>query len=106
MICAAGYMRSEDNRIFNTTAERVEKLLDFEILSRLPNYNNSNIVIMVSSNLWDLSNGDGCNDQVGVTEEYQERYRKGMLDLYATIQKRITKCSSILEDKSCHWIGV
>ncbi len=62
-----GYMYHEDSRMFNTTAERVEKLLDYEILSRLSK--DTNFVVMVSSALWDLSRGKACNNQVGVSEE-------------------------------------
>ncbi len=78
-------MVAEDDRISNTTAERVEKFLDFEILSKLSN--DTNFVVMISSALWDLSKGKNCNNRVGVSEEYAELYREGMLSLHAAIRK-------------------
>lgn len=88
------YMYQEESRKFNTTAERVDKLLDFEILSRVPKA--SNFVVMVGSALWDLSRGDACNNHVGVSEQYAALYRKGILDLHATIRK-------FLPDAPIYW---
>jgi hypothetical protein len=79
----SGTMDMEESRATNTTAERIEKLLPVDVLSRLDI--ETNYVLLVSSSLWDLSNG--CNDQLGVTEGYQELYRQGIVDLYAAIHK-------------------
>ncbi len=78
-----GALASEDSRRFRTTAGRAERLLDFEIRSRLSN--DTNYVVMVGSALWDLSSG--CNNRIGVAEEYQRLYQKGILDLHAVIRK-------------------
>jgi hypothetical protein len=67
----------------NTTVERIEKLLPVDVLSRLDT--ETNYVLLVSSSLWDLSKG--CNNQLGVTEGYQELYHQGILELYAAIHK-------------------
>ncbi len=80
-----GYMYQEDSRMFDTTAERVKRLFDFELLSRFSK--DTNFVVMVSSALWDLSRGKACNNQVGVSEKYRELYRVGMVQMHATIRK-------------------
>jgi hypothetical protein len=88
-------MQSEESRFFNTTAERVEKILDFEILSRLStNRSNSNFVVMVGSALWDLS--PGCNSWPGISDKYKNMYRSGVLKLHATIRK-------LLPDAPVYW---
>lgn len=57
------------------------------MLSRLDN--KTNYVVLVSSSLWDLSSG--CNNQLGVTTQYQEQYLQGILELYAAIYKLLPK---------------
>ena len=80
-----GNMLAIESRATNTSAERVEKFLAFDILSRLSP--DTNYVVMVSSCLWDLS--DGCNDQLGVSDDYRKLYRQGMLDMHKAIQKTL-----------------
>jgi hypothetical protein len=79
----SGTMDMEESRATNTTGERIEKLLPVDVLSRLDI--ETNYVILVSSSLWDLSKG--CNDQLGVTEGYQELYRQGIVEVHASIHK-------------------
>jgi hypothetical protein len=84
-----GFLELEDRRRYNTTAERVGRLLDFDILSRLPNNNETNFVVMAGSSLWDLSEDTGCNNQIGVSEGYKSLYSQGIVDLHATIRKHL-----------------
>jgi hypothetical protein len=77
-----GYLVLEESRT-NNTVERIEKLLPVDVLSRLDN--KTDYVLLVSSSLWDLSTG--CNDQLGVTDAYQELYRRGIVELHAAIHK-------------------
>jgi hypothetical protein len=79
------YLNLSESRTagINTTVERIEKLLPVDVLSRLDI--KTNYVPLVSSSLWDLS--EGCNNQLGVTEAYQELYHQGIVELYAAIHK-------------------
>jgi hypothetical protein len=73
-------------------ANAIEKLLPVDVLSRLDI--ETNYVLLVSSSLWDLSKG--CNNQLGVTEAYQELYHQGIVELHAAIHK-------LLPDATVYW---
>jgi hypothetical protein len=70
-------------------ANAIEKLLPVDVLSRLDI--ETNYVLLVSSSLWDLSKG--CNNQLGVTQAYQELYHQGIVELYAAIHKLLPKAT-------------
>ncbi|KAL3936193.1 MAG: hypothetical protein SGARI_002663 [Bacillariaceae sp.] len=101
-----------DRRPFYTTAERITLVLK-EVLDKIPwnatvttplpadNVSKTarqydvplEVYVQVGSNLWDLSNG--CNDQVGVTDEYAQQYREGIALVHDAIQ---TSVQSYLHD--------
>jgi hypothetical protein len=73
-----------DPRRFNTTADRLRSLLPrlLEFLPHPPDY------VQVGSALWDLS--EGCNDQVGVSEAYQQEYILGIHQIYEALTEQLT----------------
>ena len=84
------FLQREEHRHFPTTAERIEKVLPLDILSRIPNVskgsnNNMTYVVSVGSALWDLS--QGCNNHAGVDQAYQEQYRDGMLAIHSVLSR-------------------
>lgn len=73
-----------------TTAERIARVLpqvlDLMQISTVleeDTTNIQNIYVQVGSNLWDLSTG--CNNRVGITEDFQREYRQGIAEVYHAI---------------------
>jgi hypothetical protein len=74
-----GAAKKRDPRRFSTTADRLRSLLPrlLEFLPHPPDY------VQVGSALWDLS--EGCNDQAGVSEAYQQEYILGIHQIYEAL---------------------
>lgn len=71
-----GVAYGQDPRVFNTTVDRVATILP-EVLARLenpPQY------VLISSALWDLSNG--CVGRSWVPQSYRDEYSLGMRRMY------------------------
>lgn len=78
-----GFAAKAESRLLNvSSAERLRQLFPIEILNRIDPINLA--AITVGSSLWDLS--EGCNNQVGVTDEYQSEYVQGIHDLHQAFQ--------------------
>lgn len=82
------YLQREDSRTTNSTVDRLERYL----LAQLPMLQSQEatqqaqqIVVMVGSALWDVS--EGCNHQVGITQEYAQAYRQAILNIRQTLQR-------------------
>ena len=68
-----------DPREFDSESDRVRALLPelVESMGSTPTH------VQVGSNLWDLSKG--CNNQLGITEDYQELYIRGIHEIHDAI---------------------
>lgn len=100
-----GFLRKADKRSFNTTAERISIVLPqvLELLSRATtptSQEQTSIFVQIGSNLWDLSSG--CNNQNGITKEYQDEYRKGIVDV-AEATKVVLKNQFPIQPSKLFW---
>ena len=80
----SGARMAADPREFNSTAERISTLLP-RLLGLLPTSKPpTDIFVQVGSNIWDLSRG--CNNHVGINEQYAVRYREGIHHVYNALR--------------------
>ena len=82
-----GARMAADPREFNSTAERISTLLPRLITLLPPSSPPTDIIVQIGSNIWDIS--DGCNNHVGINEQYATRYRGGIHHVYTALREAL-----------------
>jgi len=80
--CMLGSAMVHDNRVHNTTAQRIEQYMPHDVLRHLPE---GPVVTVMGSCLWDLS--EGCNNQPTMDPVFLKNYGEGMVRNYKVLQK-------------------
>jgi len=77
-------------REFNHTAERISTILPTLFGLLPPSGNNdppSDVFIQIGSHVWDLT--EGCNNHIGIDEQYEQRYRRGIRRVHTALQDTV-----------------
>jgi hypothetical protein len=80
----SGALRAVDTRFDYSTAKRIASLLPVLLGLLPPHYPPSDAFVQVGSNMWDLS--QGCNDHLGIDEQYAMKYRQGLRNVHNALR--------------------
>jgi len=84
-----GMLLKTEPKPLDTSALRISVVLP-DVFDLIPLENISrpiDVYVQIGSNLWDLTSG--CNDQLGISPEYEQQYRTGIREVFHATQDTI-----------------